>query len=215
MVSRRIAVTGGSGFLGDATVDMANAMGHEAWSFDRSLGNDVLGDLSGLQDADTVIHLAGVLGTSELFENVEQALDTNIKGTARILEWCRENDAGFVGITMPEVFPSVYTATKVASSRLAVAWHKAFGVPVSHVRAFNAYGPTQAYGHGHPQKIVPTFSTLGWHNEPLPVWGDGTQTLDLVHVDDVARMLVDAGRCGRIRELRSVRRGDRPLDHCQ
>ena len=93
---------------------------------------------------------------------------------------------------MPPVFPSVYTATKVCAGRLATAWHKFKGVPVSHVRAFNAYGPGQAHGPDHPQKIVPTFATEAWAGRPIPVWGDGTQTVDLVHTDDLARMLVDA-----------------------
>lgn len=196
MVNSRIAVTGGSGFLGQATILAAENAGYDVWAFDRSEGNDVLGDLSALEGAGAVIHLAGVLGTSELFDTPELAIDVNIKGTLRILNWCRENGAQYVGITMLPVFPSVYTATKVCSQRLATAWHQAYGVPVSHVRAFNAYGSKQAYGHGHPQKIVPTFAVAGWNNRPLPIWGEGTQTIDLVHSDDVGRMLVDASRFG-------------------
>ena len=63
---------------------------------------------------------------------------------------------------------------------------------MSHVRAFNAYGPGQAHGAGHPQKIVPTFATNAWLNEPMPIWGDGEQTVDLIHTEDLGRMLVDA-----------------------
>lgn len=192
----RIAVTGGSGFIGRATIAAAAAAGHAAGSFDRSDGNDILGDLSGLQDADAVIHLAGVLGTAELFDTPQLAVDVNVTGTLRILEWCRAHRAAYVGISMPPVFPSVYTATKTAAVRLASAYHHAYGIPVSHVRAFNAYGPGQAHGPGHPQKIVPTFATLAWRGEPVPVWGSGEQLVDLVHADDVARMLIDALRVG-------------------
>lgn len=197
MVNKRIAVTGGSGFLGAAVVEEARRRGHASVSFDRLHGGDILGDLSGLQGSDTIVHLAGILGTSELFETPELAVDVNIKGTIRVLEWCRKNGASFVGISLPAVFPSVYTATKVAARRMAMAWHSAYGVPVSHVRAFNVYGPGQAYGPGHPQKIVPTFSRMAWDGKPLPVWGDGNQTMDLVHVDDVAEMLVDATDFGK------------------
>ncbi len=188
----KIAVTGGSGFIGRAAIQEAEQAGYEAWSFDRASGHDVLGDLSGLKDADAVVHLAGMLGTSELFDDPENAVKVNVVGTLRILNWCRDNGAAYVGITMPPVFPSVYTATKVCSQRLATAWHLAYGVPVSHVRAFNAYGPHQAYGPGHPQKIMPTFARAGWNNRPIPVWGDGKQTIDLVHSEDVGRMLVEA-----------------------
>jgi UDP-glucose 4-epimerase len=188
----RIAVTGGSGFLGQATIHAAEQAGHEAWSFDRAHGNDILGDLTALKGADTVIHLAGMLGTSELFDAPESAVHANVIGALRVLQWCRDHDAAYVGITMPPVFPSVYTATKVCADRLATAWHEAYGLPVSHVRAFNAYGPGQKWGPGHPQKIVPTFARAAWENRPLPVWGDGEQTMDLVHTDDVARMLIEA-----------------------
>lgn len=110
------------------------------------------------------------------------------------MDWCLRNDATYVGITMPDAFPSIYTATKIASQRLATALHHSRELRVSHVRAFNAFGPGQKFGTGHPQKIVPTFAALGWRNIPLPVWGDGTQTVDLVHVDDIARLLVAATR---------------------
>lgn len=192
----RIVVTGGSGFLGQATIRAAIAAGHDAVSFDRAHGNDILGSLDALEGADVIIHLAGMLGTSELFETPESAVHANVIGALRILEWCKTHDAGYVGITMPPVFPSIYTATKVCADRLATAYHQAYGLRVSHVRAFNAYGPHQAYGPGHPQKIVPTFAVAAWQGRPLPIWGDGEQTMDLVHAEDVGRMLVDATQHG-------------------
>jgi nucleoside-diphosphate-sugar epimerase len=190
----RIAVTGGSGFIGRATLREAERRGYSAWSFDRP--SDIMGDLTTLTGADVVIHLAGVLGTAELFDDPHYAVDVNVHGALRVLEWCHDNGAGYVGITMPPVFPSVYTATKICADRLASAWHEAFGVPVSRVRAFNAYGQGQKHGPGHPQKIIPTFATLAWEGKPLPVWGDGMQTVDLVHADDVGRMLIGACRFG-------------------
>lgn len=190
-----IVVTGGMGFLGQATIRAAIARGHSAWAFDHHLGHDVLGNLSDLAlvgHPDVVIHLAGVLGTDELFDDIERAIQVNVTGAARVLDWCYRNNSGYVGITMPPVFPSVYTATKLAADRLASAYHNAYGLPVAHVRAYNAYGPGQAFGPGHPQKIIPTFAVAGWRSEPIPVWGDGQQVVDLVHADDVGRMLVSA-----------------------
>jgi UDP-glucose 4-epimerase len=193
----RIAVTGGGGFLGSATIAYAEADGHTAWRFDRSDGNDVLGDLKDLKDAECVIHMAGMLGTSELFDAAEEAVEANVVGTLRVLEWCRNNNAGFVGITMPDSnWANVYQATKLCAKRLATAWHRNFGIPVSHVRAFNAYGPGQKHGPGHPQKFLPTWATLAWEGKPLPVWGNGKQTVDPVRAEDVARMLVEATAFG-------------------
>src|SRR5690606_15821230 len=114
----KIAVTGGAGLFRLATVPAAPPAGHDGWAFDHVLCHDVLGNLDALADADVVIHLAGVLGTSELFDMPETALDVNIKGTLRVLEWCRRHRAAYVGISMPDPFPSVYTATKVAARRL-------------------------------------------------------------------------------------------------
>lgn len=151
-----------------------------------------MGSLDGLKGADAVIHLAGLLGTHELFTQVQDAIDVNITGAYRIMDWCLKNDARYVGITMPDAFPSIYTATKIASQRLATALHHSRGLQVSHVRAFNAFGPGQKYGRGHPQKIIPTFAALGWRNDPLPVWGNGSQTVDLIYVTDIARLLITA-----------------------
>jgi len=193
----KIAVTGGGGFLGAATIAYAEEQGHTAWRFDRNDGNDVLGDLDGLKGAECVIHMAGMLGTAELFDTAEEAVQANIVGTIRVLEWCRNNDARYVGITMPDSnWANVYQATKLCSQRLATAWHRNFGVPVSHVRAFNAYGPGQKYGPGHPQKLIPTWSTLAWQGKPLPMWGNGKQTVDLVRAEDVGKMLVLATAWG-------------------
>ncbi len=192
----RIAVTGGSGFIGKATIDYASNIGHTAWSVDHHNGFDIMKPFqldTGLQDADAVIHLAGMLGTSELFNFAEDAVDVNIKGALRILEWCRANGAAYVGITMPDSsWANVYQATKLAAMRLATAWHRNYGVPVSHVRAFNVYGPGQKHGPGHPQKFLPTFATKAWQGEPLPIFGNGLQTIDPIWVGDVGRMLVDA-----------------------
>ncbi len=193
----RIAVTGGGGFIGAAVIDRALALGHDAWRFDRTDGNDVLGDLKDLKGAQCVIHLAGMLGTAELFDDAMAAIEANVTGTYRVLQWCRYNDARYVGITMPDSnWANVYQATKLCAMRLATAWYRNFGVPVSHVRAFNAYGPGQKHGPGHPQKFLPTFATEAWAGRPIPIWGDGTQSVDPIHVDDVARMLVDATRFG-------------------
>lgn len=193
----KIAVTGGGGFIGRATIAAAEAAGHTAWAFDRSTGDDVLGDLTGLDSADCVIHLAGMLGTAELFDQAEAAVEANVVGALRVLEWCARTGARYVGITMPDSsWANVYQATKLCANRLATAWHRSKGVPVSHVRAFNAYGPGQRHGDGHPRKIIPAFASDAWAGRPLQIWGDGRQTVDLIHADDVARMLLTATEFG-------------------
>lgn len=191
----KILITGGSGFLGSAVRAEAEKRGNVVTSFDLETGGDVR-DAAALMEAsrghDAVIHLAGVLGTAELFDSPELAVDVNVKGTLNVLQACRKHQLRYVGIAMPECWPNVYQATKLCAKRLATAWHIAFGIPVSHVRAFNAFGPGQKYGPGHPQKIVPTFATLAWQGQPIPIWGDGTQLVDLIHSADIARMMINA-----------------------
>lgn len=195
----RVLVTGSGGFIGSAVKEWLNKEGHEAVPYDLRDGNDIRdkdGVLAAAWGTDAIIHMAGMLGTHELFDTVEEAIDTNIKGNWHVLEACRQWGLSFVGIAMPPVFKSIYTATKVASTWMASAYHQTYGVPVSHVRAYNAFGPGQAHGPGHPQKIVPTFAYNITHGLAVPVWGDGEQTVDLIHVDDLAHMLVDALKFG-------------------
>lgn len=192
----KVGITGGAGFIGRYVVEEAVRRGWDVFAFDRASGNDIMGDITELKTCDTVIHLAGVLGTAELFDTAEEAVSINVIGSLRIIELCAENGIQYTGISMPPVFPSVYTATKVCTGRLATAYHISKSLRTSHVRAFNAYGAGQAHGPGHPQKIVPTFATLAWDGQPIPVWGDGEQTVDLVHARDLGRMLIDASEYG-------------------
>jgi UDP-glucose 4-epimerase len=191
----KVLVTGGAGFIGSYVVRELARQGHETlvWDYATDPLRDVrfLSESYGPTGIDAVIHLAGLLGTSELFDDFDEALDINVLGTQRVLELCWRQNARYVGITIPKVWANVYQATKACDRILATAYHESFGVPVSHVLAFNAYGPGQKHGPGHPQKIIPTFATLAYQGADLPVWGDGEQTVDLVSAADVANVLVD------------------------
>jgi UDP-glucose 4-epimerase len=191
----KVLVTGGAGWIGRAVCRRLMDVGHDARTFDRHNGYDIKDATSvdyAVKHADHVIHLAGVLGTHELFERSRLAVEVNVLGSFNVIEACARRGVSLVNITMPDVNPSLYAATKAAAMRLTEVYRESHGLKVSHVKAFNAYGPGQAVGPGHPQKIVPTFATAGWAGKPLPIWGEGNLLVDLVHVDDVARMLVDA-----------------------
>ena len=176
----RIAVTGGSGFIGRAVIRRAEEVGHNVWSVDRETGHDIVENSleEGLADAEAVIHLAGMLGTSELFDMPHKAIKVNVGGTVRVLQWCHDVRASYVGITMPDSsWANVYQATKLAAMRMATAWHRFYDVPVSHVRAFNVYGPGQKYGNGHPQKFLPTFAPGPGTGSPCPSSATGSRPL--------------------------------------
>lgn len=197
----KILITGSRGFIGEATTKAAQAAGHEVIHFDHANGFDIRSTLDVVNAieahrVDWVIHLAGLLGTAELFDEPKAAVDVNIIGALNIIRHCADLGVGYTAITMPPVFPSIYTATKICADRLANAYRISRGLKSSSVVAFNAYGVGQKHGRGHPQKIIPTFATEAWAGRPIPIWGDGEQTVDLIHVDDIARVLVDATRYG-------------------
>jgi UDP-glucose 4-epimerase len=202
----KVMVTGGGGFIGSHVMEKLTEYGIESVSFDLH-GDGPAGApwrrldvrsyaqvYSMLAGCTHVIHLAGVLGTAELFPRAHDAVDANVHGTLNVLQACEYRGAAFVGITMPDVWDNVYQATKLCAKRLASAWHRHKGVPVSHVRAYNAFGVGQKV-HG-VQKIIPTFADRAWKGEPLPVWGDGTQQVDLVWAGDLAEMLIRACEFG-------------------
>jgi UDP-glucose 4-epimerase len=192
---KRVAVTGSSGFIGRATVARLRELHADVVLIDRHSGIDVTDRaamVAELIGCDSVVHLAGVLGTAELFDSIDRAIATNLVGSLNVLTAAHKNDARYVGITMPDCWPSVYQATKLAATRLAEAFHNTTAMHVVHLRTFNVYGPGQAHGNGHPQKILPTFAAQSWRHEPMPIWGDGLQTVDLVHVDHVANCLATA-----------------------
>lgn len=192
----KVAVSGGRGFIGREVVEQLEIAGHMPVVLDRTECDvRVPETLAPISQCDAVIHLAGVLGTAELWDTTERAIDVNIKGTLNVLAQCLGGTA-YVGISMPDCWSNVYQATKIAAQKIAIGFYRDFGVPVTHIRAFNAYGEGQAHGPGHPQKIVPTFASRIYAGEPIPIWGDGHQTVDLVHVSHIARCLIDAAVSG-------------------
>lgn len=195
----KITITGSAGFIGWATVREATRRGHQVLPFDKRFGDEITSvrDVHNrVRDGDAVIHLAGVLGTAELYDRRDTAVDVNIKGTMRVLEACLDHGKPFVGITQPNCWTNVYQATRIAAQQIALGFNRDFGVAVTFIRAFNGYGPRQLHGPGHPKKIIPTLATESWNGRPMPIWDDGEQLVDLVHVDDVAWRLVGAAEGG-------------------
>jgi nucleoside-diphosphate-sugar epimerase len=85
---------------------------------------------------------------------------------------------------------SPYAASKLAGEALTLSYFHAFGLPTTVVRPFNTYGPFQrSVGEGG---VVAIFSRLSLLGEPLRIYGDGTQTRDLLYVSDCARFVCDA-----------------------
>ena len=182
-----VLVTGAQGFIGQYVMKELEDRGYIPLAYDLADGHDVLDKeqlASHMKFADAVIHLAGVLGTHELYDEIDLAIDVNIKGAVNVLENCVEvshrGAKPFVMIEQPHIWYNPYEATKAAAHRFAMAFHLDRGVPVAFVETYNAYGPGQAHGPGHPRKIIPYFATQAWKGEAIEIWGDGKQFVDLI-----------------------------------
>lgn len=190
----RVLITGGSGFIGSAVQRELERRGSEFVPFDHP--NDIR-DTEAVVDAtrhvDAVINLAGILGTSETFGAEREVVDVNISGALSVAEACRLHGVPMVQIgTGHRGQPNPYAITKACAEDLLLAR----GDAVNIVRAFHAYGPGQKafppHGKSSVRKIIPSFVCRALTGMPIEINGDGSQVVDMVHVDEVARILLDA-----------------------
>jgi nucleoside-diphosphate-sugar epimerase len=154
-------------------------------------------------DTDACIHLAAEIDVHESLENPQAHFETNVIGSYNVLEACRRTETrlGVVGTCMvydvadsddgiDETHPvnpaSPYAGTKLAAENLAESYYHGYDLPITLLRPFNTYGPYQEAG------VVPIFVDRDLRGEPLKIFGDGTQTRDLLYVTDCARFIVDA-----------------------
>jgi dTDP-glucose 4,6-dehydratase len=143
-----------------------------------------------------------ILGAAE-FER------TNIQGTLSLLDTARDHAVRrFIQISTDEVYGSLgetgafaeesplrpnnpYAASKAGADLLALAYHHTFGVPVIITRCSNNYGPYQ-----FPEKLIPLMITNALEGKPLPVYGDGRNVRDWIHVRDHASAIAAVLRKG-------------------
>jgi dTDP-glucose 4,6-dehydratase len=140
---------------------------------------------------DAVVHFAA--------ERSTPLATTNVVGTEVLLEAAlRHGTSRFVQVSTDAVYGSIstgactersplaptspYAATKAAGDLLALAYHRTHGLPVVVTRSANTYGPYQ-----HPEKLIPRFVTNLLAGRTVPLYGDGGQVRDWVHVDDHCR----------------------------
>ena len=207
---KTVLVTGGNGFIGRYVTEELGNRGYTVSVLDTRYrpaadgATTVLGDVrdatsvtEAVAHADGVIHLAGVLGTQETIRNPRPAAETNILGGLNVLEACAQYDVPLVNISVGNYWMNnTYSITKNTIERF-VDMHVRFrGSRMTVVRALNAYGPRQSasapYGPSKVRKIMPSFICRALSNEPIEIYGDGSQIMDMIYVGDVARILVDS-----------------------
>jgi dTDP-glucose 4,6-dehydratase len=145
---------------------------------------------------DTIVNFAAESHVDRSILDPADFIRTDVVGTAVLLAAAREEGVRrFVQVSTDEVYGSIaegafretdpinpsspYSASKAGGDLQVLAWHATFGLDAVITRGSNTYGPRQ-----YPEKLVPLFVTNALDGEPLPVYGDGLQIRDWLHVED-------------------------------
>ncbi len=169
-------------------------------------------------EPDAVLHLAAESHVDRSIDGPAEFIHTNVVGTFVLLEAARRRWSGlagaardafrFVHVSTDEVFGSLgeegvfradtrydpsspYSASKAGSDHLVRAWHRTYGLPALITNCSNNYGPYQ-----FPEKLIPLMILNALEGKALPVYGQGDNVRDWLHVDDHARGLLRALEAG-------------------
>jgi dTDP-glucose 4,6-dehydratase len=204
--------------------NVASVAGNPAYAFEQA---DICDDgavraIFGRHQPDAVMHLAAESHNDRAIEGPIDFVRTNVMGTAVLLEVARahwnalqaDRKAAFRfhHVSTDEVFGALgddgefteqtaydpnspYSASKAGADHLARAWARTYGMPVVLTNCSNNYGPFQ-----FPEKLIPTVIARALEGKSIPVYGDGRQVRDWLHVDDHAEALLLVLQKGRLGE---------------
>jgi dTDP-glucose 4,6-dehydratase len=166
---------------------------------------------------DAVIHFAAESHVDRSIYEPAASIETNVKGTFVLLQVARKlNIARFVHISTDEVYgdmqqgcfanedsllqpSSPYSSSKAASDLIVRSYVRTYGFPAVITRSSNNYGPYQ-----FPEKFLPLMITNAMADRPLPIYGDGKQQRDWLHVEDNCSgvlAVLERGRVGEVYNL--------------
>ncbi len=173
-----------------------------------------------MQGADMVAHLAAESHVDRSIQDSAPFIRTNVQGTQTLLDAARATGVSrFLHVSTDEVYgelpidrkdlkftertplapSSPYSASKAASDLLARAAHHTFGLPVVVTRCSNNFGPYQ-----FPEKVIPLFVTNVLQGKKVPLYGDGLNVRDWLHVEDHCEALLAALERGRPGEVYNI-----------
>jgi dTDP-glucose 4,6-dehydratase len=166
-----------------------------------------------LPGVDAIVHFAAESHVDRSVRDAAPFISTNVGGTQQLLDAAvRHQIERFVHVSTDEVYGSIetgswredhilepnspYAASKASSDLLARAWHRTHGLNISVTRCSNNYGT-----YHFPEKLIPLFVTNLLDGLPVPLYGDGENVRDWLHVDDHCRgiaLVLTGGRAGEI-----------------
>ena len=169
---------------------------------------------------DMVVNFAAESHVDRSIENPSIFLETNIMGTAVLMDACRKYGIeryhqvstdevyGDLPLDRPDLFftettpihtSSPYSSSKASADLLVLAYHRTYGLPVTVSRCSNNYGP-----YHFPEKLIPLMIINALNDKALPVYGDGLNVRDWLYVEDHCRAIDLILRKGRVGEVYNV-----------
>lgn len=162
---------------------------------------------------DVCYHLAASINVQDSIDYPEMTFLNDTVGAFNVLELCKEHHVKLVFMSTCMVYDralnstgiketdpikpaSPYAGAKIATENLVLSYYHAFSLPTVVIRPFNTYGPFQKTGG--EGGVVAIFIKNKLDHHPLHIYGDGTQTRDLLYVEDCARFVVETGYSDKV-----------------
>ncbi len=208
LLSRGDAVTVLDDLSTGAMRNIAHLKGHKGFHcrVDTAMNRSLLGEL--IDDCDRVFHLAAAVGVRLIVESPVRTIETNVRVTEYVLEAANKNKKPVLVASTSEVYGKSeavpfredgdlvigstakgrwsYACSKAIDEFLALAYWKEKKCPIVVTRLFNTVGPRQVGRYG---MVLPTFVRQALAEQPITVFGDGTQRRCFTHVSDCVRAL--------------------------
>ena len=177
-------------------------------------------DLFEQEHPDAVVNFAAESHVDRSIENPEVFLQTNILGTACLMDACRKYGIGrYHQVSTDEVYgdlpldrpdllftentplhtSSPYSSSKAGADLLVLAYHRTYDLPVTITRCSNNYGP-----YHFPEKLIPLMIINALADKPLPVYGEGLNVRDWLYVEDHCEAIDAVVHNGRVGEIYNV-----------
>mgnify|MGYP001285174281 FL=1 len=177
------------------------------------LNESILSDLFVGNKFDLCYHLGASINVQDSIDDPRTTFNNDTIGTFYVLEQCRRHNVKVVFMSTCMVYDrctdetgiteehpikpaSPYAGSKIAAENMVLSYYHAYGLPTVVIRPFNTYGPYQKTGG--EGGVVAIFIKNKLDGKELRIYGDGTQTRDLLYVEDCARFVVEAGYSDRV-----------------
>lgn len=196
--------------------NLKESEGKENYNFVKGdiTDRDLVNSLFETENLDVVVNFAAESHVDRSITNPDVFVTTNIQGTQVLLDAARKHAVGkYVQVSTDEVYGSLgaegyftettpldpnspYSASKAGADMLVKAYHETYGLPTNITRCSNNYGPFH-----FPEKLIPLMIINALNDKPLPVYGDGLNVRDWLHVEDHCRaidLVLHKGKDGEV-----------------